>query len=109
MRSSLSPTRCAWPSSTRSMPIWPGGRCAMDARHIPLEIQVEAFERGLIPYLPALRADGAAVRSGSRTAETTSATTPPGAPDLMEHCSELKRPLVGFTCSQRFSHQLEMA
>ncbi len=79
---------------------------AMDARHIPLEIQVEAFERGLIPYVPTLRADGAAVRSGSRTAGTTTAS---GAADLMEHCSELKRQLVGFACSQRFSHQLERA
>ena len=31
---------------------------AVDARHVPLEIQVEAFERGLIPYMPALGTDG---------------------------------------------------
>jgi len=30
----------------------------MDARHVPLDIQVEAFQRGLIPYIPALGPDG---------------------------------------------------
>lgn len=30
---------------------------AMDARHLPLDIQVAAFERGLIPYIPALSPD----------------------------------------------------
>ena len=30
----------------------------MDARSLPLHIQVEACERGLIPYVPALSQDG---------------------------------------------------
>lgn len=33
---------------------------AMDARHVPLDIQVEAYQRGLIPYIPAFGPDGAA-------------------------------------------------
>jgi Domain of unknown function (DUF6398) len=32
----------------------------MDARSLPLHIQVEAFERGLIPYVPALSHDSTA-------------------------------------------------
>jgi hypothetical protein len=31
---------------------------AVDARHIPFEFQAEAFQRGLIPYIPALGRDG---------------------------------------------------
>lgn len=30
----------------------------VDVRHVPLDIQVTAFQRGLIPYIPALGADG---------------------------------------------------
>ncbi len=30
----------------------------MDARTVPLGIQVEAFQGGLIPYIPALGPDG---------------------------------------------------
>jgi Domain of unknown function (DUF6398) len=82
---------------------------AMDARHVPLEIQVEAFQRGLIPYIPALGVDGTAARAGSWAAATTSAATPSEAADLLERCSELKRQLVEFACSQRFSRQLERA
>jgi Domain of unknown function (DUF6398) len=33
---------------------------AVDARHVPVDIQVEAFERGFIPYLPALGKDATA-------------------------------------------------
>src|SRR5271155_5031267 len=36
---------------------------AVDARHVPFEIQVEAFQRGLIPYVPALGPDGTADRA----------------------------------------------
>jgi hypothetical protein len=36
----------------------------MDARHLPLEIQVEAFQRGLIPYIPAVGPDGTAALTG---------------------------------------------
>lgn len=82
---------------------------AMDARHVPREIQIEAFQRGLIPYIPALGAHGTPVRGGSRVTGTTSAAAPSEAADLMEHCSELKRQLVEFARSRRFSLQLDMA
>jgi len=36
----------------------------VDARHVPLEIQVDAFQRGLIPYVPALGPDGTAALAG---------------------------------------------
>ena len=37
---------------------------AMDARHVPMDIQMEACRRGLIPYVPAFGPDGKArVRS----------------------------------------------
>ncbi len=32
----------------------------LDARHVPVEIQVQAFEKGIIPYIPALGPDGTA-------------------------------------------------
>lgn len=32
----------------------------LDARHVPVEIQVQAFEKGIIPYIPALGRDGTA-------------------------------------------------
>lgn len=32
----------------------------LDARHVPLEIQIEAFERGFIPYVPGFGPDGTA-------------------------------------------------
>jgi Domain of unknown function (DUF6398) len=52
---------------------------AVDARDVPLEIQVEAFERGLIPYVPALGPDGMAVRSPrpARRRRTWTPTSPP--------------------------------
>jgi Domain of unknown function (DUF6398) len=81
---------------------------AVDARHVPLDIQVEAFERGLIPYVPALGLDGTA-REESRMAGTASAAAPPEAAGLLEHCSELKRQLIEFACSRRFSRQLDKA
>jgi hypothetical protein len=105
---------------------------AVDARTLPLEIQVEAFQRGLIPYIPALGAAGTAARGGSRVTGTppaafgpsgtlsltspegdamvsAAATAPPEAADLLEHCSELKRQLVGFARSPRFSRRLDEA
>jgi hypothetical protein len=35
----------------------------IDAR-LPVEIQVEAFQRGLIPYIPAVGPEGTAARTG---------------------------------------------
>jgi hypothetical protein len=37
----------------------------VDARHVPLEIQVEAFWRGIIPYVPALGPSGTAALAGN--------------------------------------------
>ena len=82
---------------------------AVDARHVRLEIQVEAFERGLIPYVPALGRDGTAAREEPRMAGMASATAPLDAAGLLEHCSELKRQLVDFACSRRFSRRLDKA
>lgn len=80
---------------------------AVDARHVPLEIQVEAFERGLIPCVPALGFDGTAAREQPRTAVTARAAALVETAQLLEHCSELKRQLVEFACSRRFSRQLD--
>jgi hypothetical protein len=82
---------------------------AVDARHVPLGIQVEAFERGFIPYVPALGPDGTAAREESRMAGPASAAAPSEAAGLLEHCSELKRQLVEFACSGRFSRELDNA
>jgi Domain of unknown function (DUF6398) len=82
---------------------------AVDARHVRLDIQVEAFERGLIPYIPALGPDGRAAREESRMAGPASSAAPSETAGLLEHCSELKRQLVEFACSQRFSRQLDKA
>ena len=82
---------------------------AMDARHVPLEIQIEAFQRGLIPYVPALGPDGTVSREGGGLAAPASAAAPSVAADLLEHCSELKRQLVELACSRRFSRQLDKA
>jgi hypothetical protein len=46
----------AW--ETRAFP-WVDG-FVLDARHVPAEIQVQAFEKGIIPYIPALGRDGTA-------------------------------------------------
>ena len=64
---------------------------AVDARHLPFEYQADAFQRGLIPYIPALGRDGTQ------------------AADLLVRCAELKRELVAFARSPRFSRQLDQA
>ena len=81
---------------------------AVDARHVPVGIQVEAFERGFIPYVPALGRDITATCEESRVA-TSSAEAPSEVASLLEHCSDLKHQLVEFACSQRFSEQLDQA
>jgi hypothetical protein len=82
---------------------------AVDARHVPVDIQVEAFERGFIPYVPALGQDATAACEQSRVAATASAEAPSEVADLLERCSELKHQLVEFACSPRFSGQLDQA
>jgi len=81
----------------------------VDARDVPLEVQVEAFQRGLIPYVPAFGPDGAAVRGGAPATRTATAVAPSEAAALLEHCSELKRRLVEFARSRRFSRELDQA
>ncbi len=44
---------------------------AMDARRLPLEIQVEAYRRKLIPYIPALGPEGTAALAKSSAAGAT--------------------------------------
>jgi hypothetical protein len=66
----------------------------VDARRVPLEIQVEAFQRGLIPYVPALVGTPLAAHEMA---------------DVLEQYSELKRQLVEFARSPRFSRELEHA
>jgi len=78
----------------------------VDARRVPLDIQLEAHRRGLIPYVPAFGPDGEAAPEESPLAEAAGAMTPEMA-DLLQRSSELKRQLVGFTRSQRFSRQLD--
>jgi Domain of unknown function (DUF6398) len=78
----------------------------VDARRVPLEIQVEAFQRGLIPYVPEL-ASKDIPSGGAPAAETPLAA--PGVADMLERCSELKRQLVEFARSPRFSRQLDRA
>ena len=82
---------------------------AVDARHVPVDIQVEAFERGFIPYVPALGRDITATCEESQVAATAGGEAPSEVASLLEHCSELKRQLVEFACSQRFSGQLDQA
>src|SRR6266702_1175185 len=43
---------------------------AVDARHVPPGIQAEAFQRGLIPYMPALGPDETAARARSQVTGT---------------------------------------
>lgn len=82
---------------------------AVDARHTPLDIQEEAFDCGLIPYIPALGPDGTAALVGARMPEATGgAEVPPEQHDLVEHCAGLKRQLVEF-CLRRFSREFEEA
>jgi hypothetical protein len=80
---------------------------AVDARHVPVDIQVEAFERGFIPYVPALGRDVTATREESRVAATAGAEALSEVASLLERCSELKRQLVESACSPRFSGQLD--
>jgi hypothetical protein len=110
---------------------------AVDARRVPFEIQVEAFQRGIIPYIPALGPDEVAARAGSQVTGTLPAASalaerspyvvgrlatpapggdamvgtaaPPEIAGLLDHCSELKRQLVEFARSPRFSRQLDQA
>ena len=108
---------------------------AMDARNVPLDVQAEAFQRGLIPYIPALGADGTAAREGSPVTGTPPVASVPSelfpyarggltraeeaamagdavpseVAELLDHCSELKRQLVEFACSRRLSRQIERA
>ena len=82
---------------------------AVDARHVPVDIQFEAFERGFIPYVPALGRDVTAACEESRVAATAGGEAPSEVASLLERCSELKRQLVEFACSPRFSGQLDQA
>jgi hypothetical protein len=80
---------------------------AVDARHVPVDIQVEAFERGFIPYVPALGRDVRATREDSRVPATAGAEALSEVASLLERCTELKRQLVESACSPRFSGQLD--
>lgn len=82
---------------------------AVDIRHVPLDIQVAAFERGFIPYVPALGPDGTASMQESSLMPAASSAPPSGLDGLLERCSELKRQLVEFACSPRFSGHLDQA
>jgi hypothetical protein len=84
----------------------------VDARHVPPGIQAEAFRRGLIPYMPAPGPDETAARPRSQVTGTPPAADAPApseALDLLEHCSDLKRQLVEFARSRRFSRQFDQA
>ena len=80
---------------------------AVDVRHVPLDIQVAAFERGFIPYVPALGPDGTAALQESWLMQAASSAPPSEPGGLLERCSELKRQLVELACSPRFSGQLD--
>ena len=85
---------------------------AVDARHVPPGIQAEAFQRGLIPYIPALGPDETAARARSQVTGTppvADAAAPSEAAGLLDHCSDLKRQLVEFARSRRFSRQFDQA
>jgi Domain of unknown function (DUF6398) len=82
---------------------------AVDVRHVPLDIQVAAFERGFIPYVPALGPDGTAAMQQSWLMQAASGAPPSGPGGLLERCSELKRQLVEFAWSPRFSGRLDQA
>ena len=81
----------------------------VDVRHVPLDIQIAAFERGFIPYVPALGPDGTAALQESWLMQAASSAPPSEPGGLLERCSELKRQLVEFACSPRFSGQLDQA
>lgn len=80
---------------------------AVDVRHVPLDIQMAAFERGFIPYVPALGPDGTAALQQSWQAARSAPPSELGG--LLERCSELKRQLVESACSPRFAEQLAQA
>ena len=80
---------------------------AVDVRHLPPDIQVAAFERGFIPYVPALGPDGTAAWQESWQTQAAISAPPSELGGLLERCSELKRRLVEFACSPRFSGQLD--
>jgi uncharacterized protein DUF6398 len=107
---------------------------AVDARHVPPDIQAEAFRRGLIPYIPALGPEETAARARSQVTGTppvasVGAEVFPRAggrlasprrdavadaaalseAGLLDHCSDLKRQLVEFARSRRFSRQFDQA
>ena len=79
---------------------------AVDARHVPVDVQIEAFERGFIPYVPALGPDGTAAWQELQVAATAGAEALSEVDSLPERCSELKRQLIESACSPRFSGQL---
>jgi hypothetical protein len=80
----------------------------MDARNVPLDIQVEAYRRGFIPYVPAFGPGGEAAPPESPGTGTAGGAG--SAPDgLLQRCAELKRQLVDFGRSQRFARQLNEA
>jgi hypothetical protein len=108
---------------------------AVDARHVPPVIQAEAFRRGLIPYIPALGPDETAARARPQVTGTppaasvaaevspsasgrlassgregvADAAAPSEAAGLLDRCSDLKRQLVEFARSPRFSRQFGQA
>ena len=107
---------------------------AVDARHVPSDTQAEAYRRGLIPYIPALGPDETAARAdpgdgtppvasaanemfphaGGRLASprrnaVADAAAASEVAGLLEHCSDLKRQLVEFARSRRFSRQFDQA
>jgi len=107
---------------------------AVDAQQVPPDIQAEAFRRGLIPYIPALGPDETAARVRSQVTRTppvasaaevfphaggrltsprpdpvSGAAAPSEAAGLLDHCSDLKRQLVEFARSRRFSRQFDQA
>jgi Domain of unknown function (DUF6398) len=108
---------------------------AVDARHVPPGIQAEAYRRGLIPYIPAPGPAETAARARSQVTQTppvaaaatelfphaggrlasprrdavADADAASEVADLLEHCSDLKRRLVEFARSRRFSRQFDQA
>ena len=107
---------------------------AVDARHVPPGIQAEAYRRGLIPYIPAPGPDETAARARSQVRGTppvasatemfphaggrlasprrdavAAAAAASEVAGLLEHCSDLKRRLVEFSRSRRFSRQFDQA
>jgi len=107
---------------------------AVDARHAPPGIQAEAYRRGLIPYIPAPGPDETADRARSQETGTppvasatemfphaggrlasprrdavADAAAASEVADMLEHCSDLKRRLVEFARSRRFSRQFDQA